>query len=67
VAPLYEDLVQHGYNKRPSIPVNQLFTAADAVEIITAAVDELTSANIAVGPRHEGPTDDDGTAGDMKA
>jgi hypothetical protein len=49
VATLYEDLAQRGYNKRPSIPVNQLFASADAVERITAAVDELTGANGSMG------------------
>ena len=51
VAALYEDLAQRGYDKRPSIPVNQLFSAADAVDRIIAAVDELTSANGSTGSK----------------
>jgi len=45
VATLFEDLAQRGYNRRPSIPVNKLFTATDAADRITAAVDELISAS----------------------
>ena len=64
VATLYEDLVQRGYNKRPSIPVNKLFSATDAVERITAAVDELTSVNGPTESKQSGPARDDGPAGD---
>ena len=67
VATLYEDLAQHGYNRRPRIPVNQLFSARDAVERITAAVDELTSANGSMGSKRSGPAGDDGPAGGQEA
>jgi hypothetical protein len=64
VATLYEDLVQRGYNKRPSIPVNKLFSATDAVERITAAVDELTSVNGPTESKQSGPARDEGPADD---
>jgi hypothetical protein len=64
VATLYEDLVQRGYNKRPSIPVNRLFSATDAVERITAAVDELTSANGSTDRSSRALAGDDGATGD---
>jgi hypothetical protein len=41
VAGLYANLADRGYNKRPSIPVNQLFTSPDAANTIIEAVDEL--------------------------
>jgi hypothetical protein len=41
VAALYADLAERGYNKRPSIPADQLFTAPDAATSIIEAVDEL--------------------------
>jgi hypothetical protein len=62
VATLYEDLVQRGYNKRPSIPVNPLFSATDAIERITAAVDELTSADGSTGSKQSGPLPGDDSA-----
>jgi hypothetical protein len=58
VAPLYEDLGQRGYNKRPSIPANPLFSATDAVERITAAVDELTNVNDLTGSKQWHHRDD---------
>jgi len=41
VATLYADLAEWGYNRRPSIPANQLFTTPDAAATIIRAVDEL--------------------------
>jgi hypothetical protein len=67
VATLYEDLGQRGYNKRPSIPVNPLFSATDAVERITAALDELTNVNDLTGSKQSGHAGDDGAAGDSEA
>ena len=67
VATLYEDLAQRGYNKRPRIPVNPLFSATDTVERITAAVDELTHPNSPTGTKQSDPAGDDGPAGDQEA
>jgi hypothetical protein len=57
VAALYDDLAKRGYNKRASIPADQLFTAPDAATIIIEAIDELIGGDTISGSASSSSTD----------